>query len=78
MNVYGPSVCHAVHTSVMAGWIFFIWYNDQEPAGIDACKLEYGSVPNLNSYSNFVIQFVCLFRYLREECVCVVVTLCFC
>ena len=33
--------------------IFHIGYHDQIPYATDACKLEFGSVPNLSIYGHF-------------------------
>ena len=33
----------------------------------DACKIKFGSVPNLSNYGYFFIRFECLLWYLREE-----------
>ena len=42
-------------SSMMAGWIF---YHDQVPWAADACKTEFGSVPNLSNYDNFFNKFI--------------------
>ena len=45
----------------MAGWIFFIfWYHDHIPWAVDADQIEFGSMPNLGNYENFVVDLECL------------------
>ena len=77
------SVClpvHFIHQSIHPHTFFHdglmdflhIWYHDhidQVPWAADVCKIEFGSVQNLNNYGYFFILFVCncLLWYLSKN-----------
>ena len=59
-----PSGHLSVHPHVFLhdGWLNFlhIGYHDQVSWSADACKREFGSVPNFINYDYFFIKFECL------------------
>ena len=64
-NIGKSPVCHSVHLSVRPrvllhdGWMDFlhIRYHDQVPWTANACKIEFGSVPNLTKLWLFFPKF---------------------
>ena len=43
------SVCQSVHLFVFLVDFLHIWYHDQVPSAVEACEIEFGSVPNLSN-----------------------------
>ena len=59
-----PSICLYINPRAFlhGGWMDFlrIGYHDQVAWAVDACKIEFGSMPNLINYGNVVINVECL------------------